>query len=139
MFRAVSTTGRSTLLIRNNEVIGECRVCYMKGVEVVGIEMTDDRAKTLVSSTEAAILTNGTRYIRPRFNTALGVYLDSGFTGPEAEEIDKIFEEVMIVDKSDFELGMCPDAFKNVPGYRKVFNDMETSVEEEKIIWDIRA
>jgi hypothetical protein len=139
MFRAISTTGRPTLLVRNNEVIGECRVCYMKGVEVAGIEMADDRAKVLVSSTEAAMLVNGTKYIRPRFNTALGVYLNSGFTGPESEEIDKIFQEVKIVDKQDFELGMCPDVFKDVPGYRKVFNDMEASAEEEKIVWDLHA
>jgi hypothetical protein len=139
MFRAVSTTGRATLLIRNNQVIGECRVCYMKGAEIAGIEMVDDRAKALIVDTAAMRVLKNEKYIRPRFNTGLGIYLDSGFTGPESEEIDKILEEVKIVDKSDFELGMCPDEFKDVPGYRKVFNEMDAVQTEEEIVWDIRT
>jgi hypothetical protein len=111
----------------------------MKGTEVAGIEMTDDNAKALVIDTAAMKVLKNEKYIRPRFNTALGIYIDSGFTGPESGEIDKIFEEVKVVDESDFALGMCPDEFKDVPGYRKVFNEMDAAQAEEEIVWDLRA
>lgn len=128
MYPAVETTGRLTLLVRDNKVIGECCVIAMRGSDVAFVEMHNKAAKDLIANTQAAKVLRGIEWVHVSFYPTTGLYCGTNYVGPEADELNKIFERVMIVDNHHFLYGMCPDTFKNVPGYQSAFEEIERSL-----------
>lgn len=127
-YPAIETVGRATLIVRGNEVIGECKVVTMRGSDIANVQMQDKAAKDLIATTLAVkIMDDKTDWVTVGFFPLTGLYLNTNFNGPEAEELDKIFEDTRIVDKLNLSYGMVPDTFKDIPGYRSAFKETESS------------
>ena len=131
---AIEAIGRPALLIRDNNVIGECRVCYLVDNNAVAVvEMIDVRAKALISNSEVMKRLQDEQWIRPHFSVITGRYVGCALKDQELKEINGIFNNVRIVDKNDFETGVCPNWFKDVSGYGSALEQLVSSEEEKRI------
>jgi hypothetical protein len=115
MNNAIIADNRKILIIENNKVIGKCRSTYISGYPAVRIQQLKGDMSNVVASTSASHLS--VSHLTIFFNSNTGHYLCSGISGVAAVEIDRLFKDVRIVDKVNFQTGLCPDSFKDVEGY----------------------
>jgi hypothetical protein len=123
-FLAVETVGREVLLIKDNKIIGEGRGVASYDY-IISIQMIDERAKALIKDSPAV---KGWaeygeekmyRWSTFRFNMFDGSYID------DDDRYFEPLENVRVVDKHYFELGICPKSFKEAEGFRKIINEIK--------------
>ena len=114
---AVENVGRDVLIIRNNQVIGKGMSQIMRGLDFVSITLVDDDAKKLIPI-ERISDAIGYRHTYLRYEPISGMFLEIYGNDPEWEDINDQLEDTLVVDEFNFRWGLCPDTFKDVPGYR---------------------
>lgn len=133
-FYAVENVGVPVLLIRDNQIIGE-GYSQTSAHGMISIEMRDDRAKALIENTpqvkmwEQKFPEKKFKWSMYKFCRFTGQYLDMSQDDPDM--LCKELEGVRVVDKQKFRYGMVPDSFKDVPGYRDFFNQLEKETNEK--------
>ena len=114
---AVENVGRDVLIIRNNQVIGKGMSQTMRGLDFVSITLVDDDAKKLIP-VERISDAIGYNYTYLRYDPISGMFLEVYGNDPEWEDVNDQLEDTLVVDEFNFRWGLCPDTFKDVPGYR---------------------
>ncbi len=114
---AVENVGRDVLIIRNNQVIGKGMTQTMRGVDFVSITLVDDDAKKLIPI-ERISDAIGYKHTYLRYDPISGMFLEIYGNDPEWEDVNDQLEDTLVVDEFNFRWGLCPDTFKDVPGYR---------------------
>ena len=114
---AVENVGRDVLIIRNNQVIGKGMSQTMRGLDFVSITLVDDDAKKLIP-VERISDAIGYNYTYLRYDPISGMFLEIYGNDPEWEDVNDQLEDTLVVDEFNFRWGLCPDTFKDVPGYR---------------------
>ena len=114
---AVENVGRDVLIIRNNQVIGKGMSQTMRGLDFVSITLIDDDAKKLIPI-ERISDAIGYRHTYLRYDPISGMFLEIYGNDPEWEDVNDQLEDTLVVDEFNFRWGLCPDTFKDVPGYR---------------------
>ena len=114
---AVENVGRDVLIIRNNQVIGKGMSQIMRGLDFVSITLVDDDAKKLIP-VERISDAIGYKHTYLRYDPISGMFLEIYGNDPEWEDINDRLEDTLVVDEFNFRWGLCPDTFKDVPGYR---------------------
>ena len=112
---AVNTVGNDILFIKDNEVIGKGKCVIAYGSDWVGVNYLEgELLETLLQNEFIRALT--LKYIYFHFRPLTGSFID------DREifdcELGNLFEDVRVVDEFNFNWGMVPDTFKDVPGYR---------------------
>lgn len=119
---AVENVGRDVLIIRNNQVIGKGMSQTMRGLDFVSITLVDDDAKKLIP-VERISDAIGYRHTYLRYDPISGMFLEIYGNDPEWEDINDRLEDTLVVDEFNFRWGLCPDTFKDVPGYRSAVTE----------------
>ena len=114
---AVENVGRDVLIIRNNQVIGKGMSQTMRGLDFVSITLVDDDAKKLIP-VERISDAIGYNHTYLRYDPISGMFLEVYGNDPEWEDVNDQLEDTLVVDEFNFRWGLCPDTFKDVPGYR---------------------
>lgn len=114
---AVENVGRDVLIIRNNQVIGKGMSQIMRGLDFVSITLVDDDAKKLIPIERISDVI-GYRHTYLRYAPISGMFLEVYGNDPEWEDVNDQLEDTLVVDEFNFRWGLCPDTFKDVPGYR---------------------
>ena len=120
---AVENVGRDVLIIRNNQVIGKGMSQTMRGLDFVSITLVDDDAKKLIP-VECISDAIGYRHTYLRYDPISGMFLEIYGNDPEWEDINDRLEDTLVVDEFNFRWGLCPDTFKDVPGYRSAVTEV---------------
>ena len=121
---AVENVGRDVLIIRNNQVIGKGMSQTMRGLDFVSITLVDDDAKKLIPI-ERICDVIGYRHTYLRYDPISGMFLEIYGNDPEWEDINDRLEDTLVVDEFNFRWGLCPDTFKDVPGYRSAVTEAD--------------
>lgn len=120
---AVENVGRDVLIIRNNQVIGKGMSQTMHGLDFVSITLVDDDAKKLIP-VERISDAIGYKHTYLRYDPISGMFLEIYGNDPEWEDINDRLEDTLVVDEFNFRWGLCPDTFKDVPGYRSAVTEV---------------
>ena len=114
---AVENVGRDVLIIRNNQVIGKGMSQIMRGLDFVSITLVDDDAKKLIPIERISDVI-GYRHTYLHYDPISGMFLEIYGNDPEWEDVNDQLEDTLVVDEFNFRWGLCPNTFKDVPGYR---------------------
>lgn len=128
---AIESTGKTTVLIKDNKVVGEVRIVTICG-SICGVQMIDEACKELVKDTKQIGIWSKTanetvkfdpyRFAYFHFLMTDGIYIGDFIAHNEYRELEDALKGTRIVDKFLFDYGFAPSEFANVEGYASIRN-----------------
>lgn len=114
LYPAVRGVSQDVYLIKHKKIIGIGTAVSMKGDLWAGIRMKDERAIEYVKE-HRWVQALGIRHVNFRFDPITGIYIGGNFSD-ETEEDSAPFEDVQVVGKYEFDIGLA-HGFEDVEGY----------------------